>query len=224
MFAAIREAVRDRARRHPEAARLPDPQPRRRVRQRAGKARRAPSSEPSAVAGARGRGQPVRVRAAGTFSPQRVPVPSCGPPLERCAPTGVSLEAGTRVILMPDAGGVGAGAGSAARRARRRGARRRRRAGRRRARESDRGLDGSGARCTASTGCRRSTTRARSTTLDPEGWREGAARPREAARSHHARAGRRRRGPGTFLVTGYAPRRPPRLRRRRRDRRSWAAR
>ncbi len=40
--------------------------------------------------------------------PRRVPVPVVRPALKHCASTGVSLEAGTRVILMPDAGGVGA--------------------------------------------------------------------------------------------------------------------
>ncbi len=39
--------------------------------------------------------------------PRRVPVPVVRPALEHCASTGVSLEAGTRVILMPDTGGVG---------------------------------------------------------------------------------------------------------------------
>ncbi len=43
--------------------------------------------------------------AVGEF-PRRVPVPVVRPALEHCAPTGVSLKAGTRVILMPDAGGV----------------------------------------------------------------------------------------------------------------------
>ncbi|MGZ5359289.1 MAG: beta-ketoacyl synthase N-terminal-like domain-containing protein, partial [Solirubrobacterales bacterium] len=40
--------------------------------------------------------------------PRRVPVPVVRPPLDRCAPTGVELGAGSRVVLMPDRGGVGA--------------------------------------------------------------------------------------------------------------------
>jgi acyl transferase domain-containing protein/acyl carrier protein len=39
---------------------------------------------------------------------RRVPVPVVRPPLDRCVPTGVELESGSRVILMPDQGGVGA--------------------------------------------------------------------------------------------------------------------
>jgi NAD(P)-dependent dehydrogenase (short-subunit alcohol dehydrogenase family) len=40
--------------------------------------------------------------------PRRVPVPVLRPPLEQCVDTGVTLAAGSRVVLMPDAGGVGA--------------------------------------------------------------------------------------------------------------------
>ena len=64
--------------------------------------------------------------AAGEF-PRRVPVPVVRPALEHCTPTGVSLEAGIRVILMPDAGGVAAALASRLEQARRRGARYRRR-------------------------------------------------------------------------------------------------
>jgi NAD(P)-dependent dehydrogenase (short-subunit alcohol dehydrogenase family) len=39
---------------------------------------------------------------------RRVPVPLVRPPLDRCVPTGVELGAGSRVVLMPDRGGVGA--------------------------------------------------------------------------------------------------------------------
>jgi acyl transferase domain-containing protein/acyl carrier protein len=38
--------------------------------------------------------------------PRRVPVPSPRPPLALCKPTGVTLGASSRVIVMPDAGGV----------------------------------------------------------------------------------------------------------------------
>jgi NADP-dependent 3-hydroxy acid dehydrogenase YdfG/acyl carrier protein len=40
--------------------------------------------------------------------PRRIPVPVVRPPLDRCAPTGVELGAGSRVVLFADAGGVGA--------------------------------------------------------------------------------------------------------------------
>jgi acyl transferase domain-containing protein/acyl carrier protein/NADP-dependent 3-hydroxy acid dehydrogenase YdfG len=39
--------------------------------------------------------------------PRRVPVPVLRPPLEYCAATGVILGEGSRVVVMPDAGGVG---------------------------------------------------------------------------------------------------------------------
>jgi len=38
--------------------------------------------------------------------PRRVPLPTLRPPLAACKPSGVSLEAGRRVIVMPDTGGV----------------------------------------------------------------------------------------------------------------------
>src|SRR5208337_3638869 len=38
--------------------------------------------------------------------PRRVPVPTLRPPLDLCKPTGATLEAGRRVILMPDKAGV----------------------------------------------------------------------------------------------------------------------
>src|SRR5208283_4051786 len=39
--------------------------------------------------------------------PRRVPVPQLRPALTLCKPTGVDLKQGTRVIVMPDQGGVG---------------------------------------------------------------------------------------------------------------------
>ena len=39
--------------------------------------------------------------------PRRVPVPTLRPPLCMCKPTGVTLDAGRRVIIMPDKNGVG---------------------------------------------------------------------------------------------------------------------
>jgi acyl carrier protein/NADP-dependent 3-hydroxy acid dehydrogenase YdfG len=40
--------------------------------------------------------------------PRRLPAPVLRPPLEFCAATGVAIGQGSRVVLMPDAGGVGA--------------------------------------------------------------------------------------------------------------------
>jgi hypothetical protein len=39
--------------------------------------------------------------------PRRVPIPVLRPPLESCVATGVTLGEGSRVVLMPDGGGVG---------------------------------------------------------------------------------------------------------------------
>jgi len=38
--------------------------------------------------------------------PRRVPVPNLRPPVSLCKPTGVTLRAGSRVVMMPDKGGV----------------------------------------------------------------------------------------------------------------------
>ena len=60
-------------------------------------------------------------RRAGAF-PRRVPVPVLRPPLAACVDTGVTLDAGIRVVLMPDQRRRRGGAGGAAGQARRRGA------------------------------------------------------------------------------------------------------
>ena len=39
--------------------------------------------------------------------PRRVPVASLRPAIDLCKPTGVSLDAGSRVVVMMDRGGVG---------------------------------------------------------------------------------------------------------------------
>ncbi len=39
--------------------------------------------------------------------PRRVPVPALRPPLDACKPTGVTLDASSRVVVMLDQGGVG---------------------------------------------------------------------------------------------------------------------
>ena len=50
---------------------------------------------------------PADLGAADTV-PRRVPVPALRPPLAACVATGVKLEARSRVVVMPDAGGVAA--------------------------------------------------------------------------------------------------------------------
>ncbi len=44
---------------------------------------------------------------AANATPRRVPMPQLRPPLELCKPTGTAFKPGSRVILMPDQGGVG---------------------------------------------------------------------------------------------------------------------
>ena len=44
---------------------------------------------------------------AANLIPRRVPVPNLRPPLAICKPTGVTLSAGSRVVLMPDKNGAG---------------------------------------------------------------------------------------------------------------------
>ncbi|HXW58650.1 MAG TPA: SDR family NAD(P)-dependent oxidoreductase [Solirubrobacteraceae bacterium] len=54
-----------------------------------------------------GSGAPLEAGEGEPF-PRRVPVAVVRPPLTRCVETGVELAEGSRVVLMPDAGGVGA--------------------------------------------------------------------------------------------------------------------
>ena len=61
---------------------------------------------------ATGASTPVSVKTIGTLEdadkmPRRVPVPSLRPAIELCKPTGVTLGSGSRVVVMPDRGGVG---------------------------------------------------------------------------------------------------------------------
>ena len=82
------------------------------VRERAG----GPAAPPEAAAAAPADEEPAAQAGeaqAGEeegFGP-RVPVPILRPPLDRCVTTGVELGAGSRVVLMPDRGGVGAALG-----------------------------------------------------------------------------------------------------------------
>jgi acyl transferase domain-containing protein len=67
----------------------------------------APEPSPSQEAAA----EPVpeldpHANAAEAQFPRRVPVPVLRPPLEYCVPTGVTLGQGSRLVLMPDTGGV----------------------------------------------------------------------------------------------------------------------
>ena len=55
---------------------------------------------------------PTPVKTIGTLEdadkmPRRVPVPALRPPLDACKPTGVTLDASSRVVVMLDQGGVG---------------------------------------------------------------------------------------------------------------------
>ncbi|MGZ8665749.1 MAG: SDR family oxidoreductase, partial [Solirubrobacterales bacterium] len=61
-----------------------------------------PAGEPAAAAGDGAAPEPE-----GAGFPRRIPVPVVRPALEHCVPTGVSLEAGRRVVVMPDEGGIG---------------------------------------------------------------------------------------------------------------------
>ena len=106
---AVRPSPRDlrhRPRRQPPAPRLPHPQPRRRLRPRT-----RPPTRHRACCGRPPR-RPPRTRrsrprrAASTGFPRRVPVPLVRPPLAWFAPTGVALGDGSRVVVLPDAGGV----------------------------------------------------------------------------------------------------------------------
>ena len=106
-------ALRDRARRHAQAARLPDAQPRRRRsstsarRRRTGRASgRGRSAEPAADARA--------VERTDGF-PRRVPVPvAAARRSTSCVPTGVELGEGSRVVVMPRPRRRRQGAGRAA--------------------------------------------------------------------------------------------------------------
>ena len=49
---------------------------------------------------------PVASFDAANLIPRRVPVPNLRPPLNVCKPTGVTLARGSRVVIMPDQGGV----------------------------------------------------------------------------------------------------------------------
>ena len=182
------------------------------VRERAGRASASPRRPRRREQRAGDGGRVARSRA----SRGACPFPVVRPPLERCVPTGVELGTGSRVVLMPDRGGVGDGARQPPAQARRRGPRDRGRARRRGARGGDSPSGKPRGRSTASTGCRRSTTRARSAELDPAALARGAARPRQAAGGHDARARRQVSRPGPSS-SRHAPRRPPRLRRGGRD-------
>ncbi len=70
----------------------------------AGEAEAGESSAPDTPTGA----EPAPGTARDSAFPRRVPVPVVRPPLAVCAPTGVTLGAGSRVLLVADAGGVGA--------------------------------------------------------------------------------------------------------------------
>ncbi|MGA2014444.1 MAG: SDR family NAD(P)-dependent oxidoreductase, partial [Solirubrobacteraceae bacterium] len=78
------------------------------IRDRAGLTESAPATEPPTPAAQADRtAQADKADEADESRyPRRVPVPVLRPPLELCVPTGVTLGTGTRVVVMPDAGGV----------------------------------------------------------------------------------------------------------------------
>ena len=169
------------------------------VRQRALRPRPAPAAAPSRPrpsprrAGAR----PSRPGACDGF-PRRVPVPwSCGRrSTAACRPASSSARA-ARVVAHARPRRRRRGAGRAARQARRRGARDRGHARPSRSSRARSRLAEGRARSTASTGCRRSTTRA-PRRARPRRLARGPARARQAAGRHDARAASA--DDGTFLV------------------------
>ena len=179
------------------------------VRERADLGEGEPEAAPEAAPadGAPVEGEPRRF-------PRRVPLPVVRPPLEHCVPTGISLEAGSRVIVMPDTGGV---ATALEKKLRKLGVEVLMADPHGDELESQiAGLDGRGAGqrrlLAARPGRRAAAGRARSGGLD-----RGPARPGEAARAGDARARRSGRERRDLPRRGHPPRWPPRLRRRGRD-------
>jgi NAD(P)-dependent dehydrogenase (short-subunit alcohol dehydrogenase family) len=64
----------------------------------------APAEPESPAADAPEPASPIAADAEGF--PRRVPVPVPRPPLDLCLPTGVTIDAGSRIVVMPDEGGV----------------------------------------------------------------------------------------------------------------------
>jgi acyl transferase domain-containing protein/NAD(P)-dependent dehydrogenase (short-subunit alcohol dehydrogenase family) len=64
-----------------------------------------PSTSAAPSAPKRPRPMPASLDAANRI-PRRVPIPVLRPPLSLCKPSGVTLEGGKRVVIMPDKGGV----------------------------------------------------------------------------------------------------------------------
>ncbi len=181
------------------------------------------AAEPAAAAPARPRAAPLEAADAEGF-PRRVPVPVLRPPLERCVATGVTLGEGSRVVLMPDAGGVGS-------RARRTDwASSASRCSRSRAPPTVEALEALIAEWTAAGPIHgvywlpALDDEGPLARLDPADRRE-ALRVRVKLLAIAMRALAEQVGAaGTFLVSRHPPRRAPRLRRRRRDAPSSAAR
>ena len=71
-----------------------------------------PVADASGSVGAAAAPSPVAIKTIGTLEdadkmPRRVPQPALRPGLDLCTPTGVTLDAGSRVVVMLDQGGVG---------------------------------------------------------------------------------------------------------------------
>ncbi len=75
------------------------------VAPKAAPAAAAPTAQAPAIESGYG---PLAEEPQGERFPRRVPVPVLRPPLECCVGSGVALGEGSRVVLMPDGGGVGA--------------------------------------------------------------------------------------------------------------------
>ena len=215
LFATIRERIRHRTRRQPQAPRLPDPQPRPRLRPATAPHNQSPPIRPPPTTV--DRPHPPRKpawRPALRSTPSRVASPSscCVLRSSTACPTGVVLGAGSRVVVLADAGGVARPRRRPAP-ARRRDVRRRRRSRRRDARRVGSPPGRRPARSQACTGYRRSTTRVPTPRSTATTWREGlrvrvkllAATMRELYSDVAP--------PGTFLVSatrlgghhGYGP-------------------
>ena len=112
IFAAIRQPLRRRPRRHPQTARLPHPHPRRRLDPRQNRHPGSPKKSTRLTRPRRHSAQRLRhKRSKETSPPPTGSHAGCRwstlrPDLKACVPTGIKLGAGTRVAVMPDQGGV----------------------------------------------------------------------------------------------------------------------
>ena len=205
--------IRHRTRRQPRPPRLPHPQPRHRLRLRPRPGLAAPAAAPArrGPGGTRQpHGCPAERRPAGSWSatttpPRRsragCPTAVLRPDLDVCAPTGVTIDDDSRIVVMIDQGGVGK---ALVKRLEKLGAAvlgHRRCPRRRRPARPHRRIGRTATTSRASTGCRHSTSKPRSPTwTSPRGGRRCASASSccSATMRHlYETIGE----PGTFLVT-----------------------